>query len=133
MIQRTIEAAELVKPVQDFRMFRLLNVLIDAWADHNWALWETALLADERQQRNSQEREGWNDTPVKKTLGRWGVVDQHGIYAIAGLTKRQSQVAELYFDRCMEPREIGQMLRCDAVTVRRHLQNIRERLARLAA
>ena len=132
MIQRTMEAAELVKPVQDFRMLRLLNILIDAWADHNWSLWETALLADERQQ-NSHDREGWNDAPVKKQLGEWGVVDQHGVYLIAGLTKSEREVAFLHYDRCLEPTEIARLLRRDPVTVRVQLHKARERLRKLAA
>lgn len=132
MIQRFLEANELVKPVQDFRMLRLLNVLIDAWADHNWAIWETALLADERQS-GGRDREGWNDAPAKKTLSEWGVVDQHGVYLLAGLTKAEREVAFLHYDRCLESAEIGRLLGRDPVTVRVQLHKARERLRRLAA
>ena len=107
---------------------RLLAAFIDAWADHNWGIWETALLVE------SDDREtGWNEDLTARTMRQWGAKDQHGIYAAAGLTKRQTEVAFMYFDRLLEPSEIGKYLKLDAHTVRVHLQAAEERLRRLAA
>lgn len=106
---------------------RLLAVFIDAWADHNWGIWETALLVE------GDREEGWNEDHAARTLRGWGVVDQHGVYLLAGLTKRQREVAFMAFDRQLEPSEIGKYLGLDAHTVRVHLQAAEERLRRLAA
>lgn len=105
---------------------RILAAFIDAWADHNWGIWETALLVE------GDRESGWNDDAAARQLKEWGVVDQHGVYALAGLTKRQTEVAFMYFDRQLEPAEIAGFLACDAITVRRHLQGVRERLGRLS-
>ena len=113
---------------------RILNALIDAlilgaeledmW-DH--PLVKTAILVE------SGTREGFNEDSAARTLKSWGVVDQHGVYLIAGLTKRQREVAFMFFDRQLEPNEIGKYLGLDAHTVRVHLQAAEERLRRLAA
>lgn len=143
MIQRTLEAAELFDPVKDFRMFRLLSIFIDAWADHNWSIWETALLEDERQQ-GSRDRGGWNDDPIRKRLSQWGVVDQHGVYLLAGLTKAETEVAFLAFDRgyltykangdeVLDAKGIAKQLNRPATTVRVQFYRAKERLRKLAA
>jgi len=108
-------------------MLRLLDVLIDAWADHNWSIWDTALLAE------SSDHEGWNEDEAMRTMRGWGARDQHGVYAAAGLTKRQTEIAYLHCERQMDSVEIGALVGCDAVTARVHLHNGRERLRRLAS
>lgn len=107
-------------------MLRLLNVFIDAWADHNWALWETALIVEEHS-------EGWRENHATQLMRQWGARDEEGLYNAAGLTKRQRQIAFMRYNRQMEPSEIGKYLRLDAHTVRVHLQAAEERLRRLAA
>ena len=77
--------------------------------------------------------EGWNDDHAARQLREWGVKDQQGIYLLAGLSKRQAEVAFLYFDRRLEPSEIAGLLGIDAHTVRVHLQKLEERLQRLAS
>ena len=113
---------------------RILNALIDAlilgaeledmW-DH--PLVKTAIKIE------SGNRDGFNEDSAARTLKSWGVVDQHGVYVLAGLTKRQREVAFMFFDRQLEPNEIGKYLGLDAHTVRVHLQAAEERLRRLAA
>jgi DNA-directed RNA polymerase specialized sigma24 family protein len=115
------------------RDVRLLVVFLDAIAAYErygeqvQARVDTAMLVER------EEGEGWRGSHAEQRLAEWGVVDQHGVYLLAGLTKRQKEVAELYYDRQMEPVEIAKLLKCDAHTVRVHLQAIRERLAKLAA
>ena len=109
-----------------FKMLRLLDVLIDAWADHNWGLWETALLAE------SSEHEGWNEDESMRVLRKWGARDQHGVYAAAGLTKAETEVAFLHFDRQLDSAEIGRLLNRSAITVRVQLHKAQERLRRLS-
>jgi DNA-binding CsgD family transcriptional regulator len=87
---------------------------------------DTAWLTEKR-------GEGWNEDHANKRLREWGVTDQHGVYLLAGLTKRQTEVAFMYYDRQLEPSEISKYLRIDAHTVRVHLQAVDERLRRLAA
>ena len=106
---------------------RLLWYFIDAWADHNWGTFETALLAE------SDNEEGWNLDSAERQMREWGARDQYGIYNAAGLTERQAEVAFLFFDRQLEPKEIAGYLGIDAVTVRVHLHKVEERLRRLAA
>ena len=110
-----------------YPLFRMLSVFIDAWADHNWSLWDTQLIIE-------GDRElGWNEDNTSRQLKQWGAKDQHGIYQAAGLTKRQTECAFMFYDRQLEPSEIGKYLRLDAHTVRVHLQAAEERLRRLAA
>ena len=106
---------------------RLLHAFIEAWAYHNWGIWETALLVE------GDKAEGWNHGGAERQLHEWGVADQHGVYLLAGLTKRQAEVAFLFFDRCLQPKEIASYLGIDPVTVRLHLHKAEERLRRLAA
>jgi DNA-binding NarL/FixJ family response regulator len=111
---------------------RLLAILIDAVAAYGWycdavqARLDTALLTEKR-------GEGWNEDHAGRRLREWGVVDQHGVYMVAGLTKRQTEVAFMFYDRQLEPVEIAKYLKLDPHTVRVHLQAADERLRRLAA
>jgi hypothetical protein len=138
-----MEAGAPIDILRAFRMLGLLAVFIDAWADHNWALWETALLVDERR-AGSEEREGWNDTPAKRRLREWGVVDQYGVYLLAGLTKAEQEVAYLAFDRgyvtfeedgdlAIDAIGIGRQLDRKPTTVRAQFYRAKERLKRLAS
>ena len=114
---------------------RILAALIDAfiagcvYVDEAWEhrLVKTQILVE------SGTREGFNEDQAARTLKQWGVVDQYGVYLLAGLTKRQTEVAFMYYDRQLEPSEISKYLRIDAHTVRVHLQAVDERLRRLAA
>jgi DNA-binding NarL/FixJ family response regulator len=114
---------------------RILCALIDALIagcetfEEAWShrLTQTAILIE------SDKHEGWNLDVAARTMRQWGAKDQEGIYAAAGLTKRQREVAFMYYDRQLETIEIGKYLRLDAHTVRVHLQNADERLRRLAA
>jgi DNA-directed RNA polymerase specialized sigma24 family protein len=111
---------------------RLLAVFLDAISAYGRYCVEvqgrvdTALLTEEH-------GEGWHGDHAVRTLREWGVVDQHGVYLVAGLTKRQTEVAFMYYDRQLEPVEIAKYLRLDPHTVRVHLQAAEERLRRLAA
>lgn len=105
---------------------RLLAVFIDAWADHNWGLFETALLVE------GDREEGWNEDVTARQLREWGVKDQHGLYLLAGLTKAETDVALMFYDRRLEPIEISRYLNRPATTVRVQLHRAQERLRRLA-
>lgn len=111
---------------------RLLAVFLDAIAAYGRYCIEvqgrvdTAILVEKR-------GEGLNEDHAGKRLREWGVTDQHGVYLLAGLTKRQTEVAFMFYDRQLEPSEIGKYLRLDAHTVRVHLQAADERLRRLSA
>ena len=109
-----------------FKMLRLLDVLIDAWADHNWALWETTLLAE------FEAGEGWNSDEATRVMRNWGARDQHGIYAAAGLTERQAEVAYFRYERRMTGGEIARALKRPIGTVDRQLWEADQRLKRLA-
>lgn len=134
MIQRAIEAAEPSLPLRELGgELRILAAFIDALilgVDLD-AAWDHPLVKTAILMESGERSQGWNEDRATRRLREWGVVDQDGIYLLARLTKRQTQVAKLYFDRQMEPRDIAKALNCDAITVRRHLQNIRERLAKL--
>lgn len=77
-------------------------------------------------------REGWNEDHAVRTMRQWGARDQYGIYAAAGLTKAEQEVAFLFYDRQLEPVEIANLLRRPSTTVRVQLFRGRERLRRLA-
>jgi hypothetical protein len=111
---------------------RLLAILIDAVAAYGWycdavqARLDTALLTEKR-------GEGWNEDHAGRRLREWGVVDQHGVYLLAGLTKAEQEVAFLHYDRQLDSQEIGKLLVRPATTVRVQLHRAQERLRRLAA
>ena len=110
-----------------FKMLRLLDVLIDAWADHNWSVWETALLAE------SSRPEGWHEDHASRAMREhWGVTDRHGLYLVAGLSERQAQIADMHYERQMQTSEIAAEIGTEAVTVRVHLYNVKQRLRKLA-
>ena len=114
--------------------YRILAVYVDAAGLTSWDLdevWNHPLV--KTAQVIEERGEGWKGDHALQQMQQWGAKDQHGIYSAAGLTKRQTEVAFMFFDRQLEPSEIGKYLRLDAHTVRVHLQAAEERLRRLAA
>ena len=113
---------------------RLLAEFLDAIAAYGRYCLEVQARVDTAALSYSADKgEGWNQAEPQRQMARWGAKDQHGIYAAAGLTKRQQEVAFMFYDRQLEPSEIGKYLRLDPHTVRVHLQAAEERLRRLAA
>jgi DNA-directed RNA polymerase specialized sigma24 family protein len=111
--------------------YQLVAAYIDAHLWNCWAIYATAALVAEIQ--GSEESEGWNEDQTKRTMReRWGARDQYGVYSAAGLTKAETEVAFLRFDRQLTPSEIGRLLGRSAVTVRVQLHNAQQRLRKLA-
>lgn len=112
---------------------RLLAEFLDAIAAYGRYCLEVQARVDTAALAYSDKAEGWNHDAAVRQLKEWGAKDQYGIYAAAGLSERQAEVAFMFYDRCLEPSEIGKYLGCDAVTVRVHLHKANERLRRLGA
>ena len=112
---------------------RLLAEFIDAIAAYGRYCLEVQARVDTAALAYSDKAEGWNLGTAERQMRQWGARDQYGIYSAAGLTERQQEVAFLFFDRQLEPKEIANLLKIDAVTVRVHLHKAEERLRRLAA
>jgi DNA-directed RNA polymerase specialized sigma24 family protein len=90
---------------------------------------DTAMLVE----LEDGEQEGWRGDHASRTLREnWGVVDQEGVYLVAGLTKAEREVAFLHYDRQLDSGEIGRLLNRSAITVRVQLHKAEERLQRLA-
>ena len=113
---------------------RILNALIDALIlgaelENMWdhPLVKTAILVE-----SGNRESGWNEDLASRTMKQWGAKDQYGIYATAGLSDKEREVAFLHFDRQLDSREIGRYLNRSAVTVRVQLHKIREKLERLS-
>ncbi len=122
---------------------RLLAVVIDVAATSGWPITtddpneqtisEHPLVESARLVERAEQGDGWRGSHAEQRLAKWGVADQHGVYLLAGLTKRQAEVAFLFYDRCLRPKEIAGYLGIDPITVRLHLHKAEERLRRLAA
>ncbi len=111
--------------------YRLVAAYIDAHIWNNWAIYATAALVEEL--RGSEEADGWNEDACHRTMReRWGANDQHGVYAAAGLTKAETEVAFLHYDRQLENVEIGRLLHKDPVNVGVLLFKARQRLKALS-
>lgn len=103
----------------------LMWIFIDAWADHNWGVWDTALLAD------SDRTRGWTPTRSQRLLGELGLRTKADVFTAAGLTKKQCEVMEARFPDSggwLLPREIAQQLGWPSFRVRFHLHEAYERL-----
>ena len=112
---------------------RLLAVFMDAIAAYGWYCEAVQARVDTAVLIEREEGEDWRGSHADQRLKQWGVVDQHGVYLLAGLTKAESEVAYLHFDRRLESAEIGRLLNRSAVTVRVQLHKAKERLRTLAA
>jgi DNA-binding CsgD family transcriptional regulator len=108
--------------------YRLIAAYIDAHISKCWAVYASAVVVETK-----PPKEWKGDRAERELSERWGVVDQHGVYLVAGLTKAETEVAFLHYDRQLDSVEIGQYLKRSALTVRVQLHKARERLRRLAA
>lgn len=105
---------------------RLMAIFIDAWADQNWGVWESALNAE------------FDEVPLTPTrtaerLAEWGLVDRHGLFQLAGLSKRQIEVMEARYPEGPRgedptPAEIAAQLGWPSLRVRVHLHEAYARL-----
>lgn len=130
---------------------RLWAVIIDVAAASGWPLWdidpEIKTVFEHPQVKTAQRIEGGKgrtESPAQKTLRGWGVTDQHGVYLLAGLTKAESEVAFLAFDRGyvqfgangtteLDAKGIGKQLGRPATTIRVQFFRAKERLQKLSA
>lgn len=102
---------------------RILAAFIDAWADHNWAIWETALLTESKS-------EGWNFSKTERLLQRRGWRSVEDIYEAAGIQPNHWIVLDLD-TRGYEERDICRHTGHDRKTVYQWLERDRAKLRRL--
>jgi hypothetical protein len=107
----------------------LMWIFVDAWADHNWGVWDTALLAD------SDREKGWTPTRSQRLLHSLGLTSKGDVFEAAGLSKVERQVMEARFPDSggfLLPREIAQQLDWPTLRVRVYLFRAHERLQKWA-
>lgn len=126
------ETQRLARPVHEqlSQSIRLMWLFADAWADHNWPVWETALLAE------SDRSRGWTPTRTRRLLNELQLTDMASVFTAAGLTDRQRQVMERRFPdngSSPAPRDIARELGWPALRVRVHLHEGYDRLKRWAS
>ena len=112
---------------------RTLAVFLDAIAAYGWYCAQVQARVDTALIVEGDRESGWNDDHAARVLRAWGVVDQHGVYLLAGLTKAETEVAFLRYDRQLDTVEIARLLNRPAATVRVQLYRAHERLRRLVA
>lgn len=122
------ETKRVAKPVhqQLSREIFLTWLFVDVWADHNWSVWETALLAE-------ADRLELTPTRTKRLLLDLGLKNKSDVFDAAGLTKRQREVIDAQYPEgggYLLPREISQSLGWPGIRVRFHLHEAYERLRR---
>lgn len=110
---------------------RLMAIFVDAWADHNWGVWESALNAE-------FDEAVLTPTRTNRLLDEFGLVDRHGLFEAAGLSDRQKEVMEARYpdgprSEPPTPIEIAQQLGWPSLRVRVHLHEGYARLRVWAA
>lgn len=107
----------------------LMWIFVDAWADHNWGVWDTALLAD------SDRQKGWTPTRSQRLLRELGLENKTDVFDAAGLSKAEREVIEACYPDSggfLLPREIAQQLGWPSLRVRVYLFRAYERLQKWA-
>jgi hypothetical protein len=121
------ESKRIAKPLHEQlgQTVHLMWIFVDAWADHNWGVWDTALLTEDERLR------GFTPTRSQRLLRDLGLVSKADVFEAAGLTKKQCVVMEARFPDSggyLLPREIAQQLGWPSLRVRVHLHEAYERL-----
>lgn len=121
------ETKRLARPAHEQlnRTIALMWLFIDVWADHNWGVWETALLAE------ADSTLVLTPTRSRRLLNDLGLKNKGDVFEAAGLTRMQRQVVEAQFPEgggYLLPREIAQTLDWPTLRVRVYLHRAYERL-----
>jgi hypothetical protein len=117
------------------RDIRILAALIDALiADEvsgSAAGWKVLGALETAIQQEIAPREKVTTDRDRRAMQAWGAVDQDGIYAAAGLSARQTEVAHWHYDLGMTALEMSLYFGGDPIRIGANLQEVREKLAAL--
>jgi hypothetical protein len=111
---------------------RILGALIDALIAGLYAnciyQWRVEGLVETAIRKESNPKSAATTKRDNEAMTHWGVVDQDGIYRVAGLSDRETEIARWHYDLGLKPGEMATYFGGDPIRMAAQLYRVKEKL-----